>query len=128
MAVRKKVTRSRSERKLLLSIFFLESSRRSKPRKVRSRPASTSKLTCLGSPEAESRHRTRIETAQSRTSNKNQKKNAPHKRSVPEMVPEVGLEPTSLAAEDFLPTSAFAADAVGTVRGLEHAFTLALQP
>lgn len=25
------------------------------------------------------------------------------------MVPEVGLEPTSLAAEDFLPTSAFAA-------------------
>jgi hypothetical protein len=44
------------------------------------------------------------------------------------MVPEVGLEPTSLAAEDFLPTSAFAADAVGIVRGLEHAFTLALQP
>jgi hypothetical protein len=26
-----------------------------------------------------------------------------------ELVPEVGLEPTSLAAEDFLPTSAFAA-------------------
>jgi len=30
------------------------------------------------------------------------------------MVPEVGLEPTSLAAEDFLPTSAFAADAVAS--------------
>jgi len=27
-----------------------------------------------------------------------------------ELVPEVGLEPTSLAAGDFLPTSAFAAD------------------
>ena len=42
------------------------------------------------------------------------------------LVPEVGLEPTSLAAEDFLPTSAFAAD-LADVRGLEHAFTLALR-
>ena len=32
------------------------------------------------------------------------------------MVPEVGLEPTSLAAEDFLPTSAFAADLHGAGR------------
>ena len=37
------------------------------------------------------------------------------------MVPEVGLEPTRLAAEDFLPTSAFAALASNEVRGLEHA-------
>jgi len=42
------------------------------------------------------------------------------------LVPEVGLEPTSLAAEDFHPTSAFAA-AHADVRGLEHAFTLALR-
>jgi len=46
------------------------------------------------------------------------------------LVPEVGLEPTSLAAEDFLTTSAFAADVPekNDVRGLEHAFTIALRP
>jgi len=43
-----------------------------------------------------------------------------------QLVPEVGLEPTSLAAEDFRTTSAFAAALAG-VRGLEHAFTLALR-
>lgn len=54
------------------------------------------------------------------------KKAAPLRRRLSEMVPEVGLEPTSLAAVDFLPTSAFAAvlPAQG-VRGLEHAFTVA---
>ena len=42
------------------------------------------------------------------------------------MVPEVGLEPTNLAAVDFLPTSAFAAVLPEQgVRGLEHAFTVA---
>lgn len=37
------------------------------------------------------------------------KKSRPQLRGLFELVPEVGLEPTSLAAEDFLPTSAFAA-------------------
>ncbi len=43
------------------------------------------------------------------------------------LVPEAGLEPARLAARDFLTTSAFTANA-GIVRGLEHAFTVALQP
>ena len=42
------------------------------------------------------------------------------------MVPEAGIEPARLAAGDFLPTSAFAADVPRNgVRGLEHAFTIA---
>jgi len=45
------------------------------------------------------------------------------------LVPEAGIEPARLAAGDFLPTSAFAADLhVAGVRGLEHAFTIAFQP
>ncbi|UDG82888.1 hypothetical protein GKR41_00243 [Candidatus Vallotia lariciata] len=42
------------------------------------------------------------------------------------LVPGAGIEPARLSAEDFLPTSTFAAATprVG-VRGLEHAFTLA---
>ncbi|WP_269497966.1 hypothetical protein [Castellaniella sp. S9] len=43
------------------------------------------------------------------------------------VVPEAGLEPARLSARDFLATSAFAAGA-RTVRGLEHAFTIALRP
>jgi len=43
------------------------------------------------------------------------------------LVPEAGIEPARLAARDFLATSAFAASACA-VRGLEHAFTIALQP
>jgi len=43
------------------------------------------------------------------------------------MVPEAGLEPACLAARDFHPTSAFAAARRRPdVRGLEHAFTLAV--
>lgn len=44
------------------------------------------------------------------------------------LVPEAGIEPACLTARDFLTTSAFAAvmHAHG-VRGLEHAFTLALR-
>jgi len=42
------------------------------------------------------------------------------------LVPEAGIEPARLAARDFRATSAFAAARVG-VRGLEHAFTLALR-
>lgn len=44
-----------------------------------------------------------------------------------ELVPEAGIEPARLSARDFLTTSAFAASA-GAVRGLEHAFTIALRP
>jgi hypothetical protein len=43
------------------------------------------------------------------------------------LVPETGIEPVRLAARDFLPASAFAAGARCAVRGLEHAFTLALR-
>src|SRR6185437_7217247 len=43
------------------------------------------------------------------------------------MVPETGIEPVRLAARDFRTTSAFAASA-RAVRGLEHAFTIALRP
>ena len=43
------------------------------------------------------------------------------------MVPEAGIEPARLSARDFLTTSAFAASACA-VRGLEHAFTIALRP
>jgi len=43
------------------------------------------------------------------------------------LVPEAGLEPACLAARDFRPTSAFAAAWHGPdVRGLEHAFALAV--
>jgi len=42
------------------------------------------------------------------------------------LVPGAGIEPARLAAGDFLPTSAFAADVPRNgVRGLEHAFTVA---
>ena len=41
------------------------------------------------------------------------------------MVPGVGLEPTRLSSGDFRTTSAFAASKA--VRGLEHAFTIALR-
>ncbi|MEW9003311.1 MAG: hypothetical protein AB2406_24550, partial [Pseudomonas aeruginosa] len=47
--------------------------------------------------------------------------------AAPELVPEAGIEPARLSARDFLTTSAFAASACA-VRGLEHAFTIALQP
>jgi len=43
------------------------------------------------------------------------------------VVPETGIEPVRLAARDFLPATAFAARAWGAVRGLEHAFTMALR-
>ena len=46
-----------------------------------------------------------------------------------ELVPEAGIEPARLSARDFLTTSAFAAVLLTQgVRGLEHAFTIALQP
>lgn len=44
------------------------------------------------------------------------------------LVPEAGIEPARLTARDFLTTSAFAAVLLAQdVRGLEHAFTLALR-
>jgi len=42
------------------------------------------------------------------------------------LVPEAGLEPARLSARDFRTTSTFAASA-RAVRGLEHAFTIALR-
>ncbi|OPD88716.1 hypothetical protein AO963_37215 [Pseudomonas aeruginosa] len=48
---------------------------------------------------------------------------------LPKLVPGAGIEPARLAAGDFLPTSAFAAIMpMHDVPGLEHAFTIALQP
>ncbi|WP_325343762.1 hypothetical protein, partial [Xylophilus sp.] len=45
------------------------------------------------------------------------------------LVPEAGIEPARLSAKDFLTTSTFAAALLNAgVRGLEHAFTIALRP